>query len=523
MASAALAVDAAKTPKNMSREGIEHRAAKVSLVTGLSTILAVVFQLIAVPICLRYWGQEAYGSWLALFAAFMLLRSLDAGYVAYVGNKLNQLYHQNTQALRAHLSSAMAGIALIGGLQLALVTAALLSDPLATLLGIPAGKTSGQLDGVGLFVLMLSWVLTGSYLGIVHRLLIPAGLMYQAAWWSMAFQVSQFAAIMAAAMLQLGMLQTSLLFALSQMFLYVAPAVYIRQKLPAYYPWWQGARVTTGLKDLGHSTMLTASNLIQQGATNGVVLLISALAGPAAVPVYTTVRTLTNLWANVTNVLTMPLLPDLVRFHAKGEANKLVALNEAYWVLVGSTVNWGVLLSYPLLVPLYGYWTGHALALDNALLCLLLGSVVATNAGALMSMHLNGINSLRIILGASLVRGVLGLGVGVLTYEHLGLAGFGLGIFVGELAAVLMTGRFFVKYELLDKGVKMPVLAFSPAILGTGSVLLFLAGEGFGWFPVRWAWPIAMAGVVMASVWGWKRLDDDVRKRLVSILAKRFS
>lgn len=506
----------------MSHGGIEHRAARVSVVTGLSTILSVAFQLIAVPVCLRYWGQEAYGSWLALFAAFMLLRSLDAGYVAYVGNKLNQLYHQNTQALRMHLSSAVTGIALIGGLQLVLVMVALVYAPLAAMLGMPAGESSGPMDKLGLLVLMVSWVLTGSYLGIVHRLQIPAGLMYQAAWWSMVFQVSQFASIMIAALLKLGLLQTSILFALSQLIIYVASAVYVRQKLPTYYPWWQGARVSTGLQDLSHSMLLTASNLIQQGSTSGVVLLVSLLAGPAAVPIFTTVRTLSNLWTNVTNVLTTPLLPDVVRFHAKGEAHKLVALNEAYWVLVGSAVNLGVLLSYPVVATLYGYWTGHAVALDKSLLCLLLSSVVVTNAGALMSMHLNGINSLRIVLGASLARGILGLGVGALSYAQLGLAGFGLGILAGELAALLITGRFFVKYELVAKGIRMPVAAFAPAVLGMVSVLLFLAGEGFGWLPFRWALAMAMAGVLTATLWGWNRLEHDVRIRLVGLIAKRF-
>jgi len=72
----------------VSRDGVEHRAARVSLVTGLSTLLSVGFQLISVPICLKYWGKETYGSWLALYAAFMLVRSLDTGFVSYVCNKL---------------------------------------------------------------------------------------------------------------------------------------------------------------------------------------------------------------------------------------------------------------------------------------------------------------------------------------------------------------------------------------------------------------------------------------------------
>lgn len=506
----------------MSAARLEHRAAKVSLVTGLSTVLAVAFQLTAVPVCLHYWGQETYGSWLALFAAFMLLRSLDTGYVAYVGNKLNLLYHHDIHSLRVHLASAVAGIALIGSLQLVLAVGAVISDRLASIFGIPDEATSGLPDRIGLLVLVASWALTGSYLGIAHRLLIPAGLMYQAAWWSMGFQVSQFGAIMAAALLQLGMLQTSILFAMTQLVFYVASAIYVRKKLPAYYPWWEGGRARIGLKDLGHSTMLTASNLIQQGATNGVVLLVSALAGPGAVPVFTTVRTLTNLWTNVTNVLTTPLLPDVVRFHTKGETHKLMALNEAYWMLVGAAVNWGVLLSYPLLAPLYGYWTGHALVLDKTLLCLLLGSVVVTNVGALMTMHLNGINSLRIVLGASVVRGALALGGGALGYAQLGLAGFGLGILAGELAALLMTGNFFVKSELVDKGIRVSVAAFAPAMLSTGSVILFLAGEGFGWVSAVWAWPMALAGVTAASIGGWKRLDHGVRVRIVGMLVRSF-
>jgi O-antigen/teichoic acid export membrane protein len=507
----------------MSREGIEHRAAKISLVTGLSTVMSVAFQLIAVSVCLKYWGQETYGNWLALFSAFLLLRSLESGYVAYVGNKLNYLYHQDKQALREHLSSAVVGIALIGCLQLLLTIGTMVSERLAASLGMPGSAASDLQGSLGLLVLMASWVLTASYLGIVHRLQIPAGLMYQAAWWSMMFQISQFSAIVAAALLRLNLLQTSILFSVSQLIIYLASAIYIKQKLPTYYPWWKGGRVSIGLDDLRKSIMLTVGNLIQQGATNGLVLLVAALAGPTAVPVFTTVRTLTNLWTNVTNVLTTPLLPDLVRFHATGETHKLVTVNEVYWVVVGSVVNWGVLLSYPLLPPLYDFWTGHTVVLDKTLLCLLLGSVVVNNAGALMAIHLNGINSLRIVLSAAVVRGVLGLGGGAVGYAQFGLAGFGFGILAGELAVLLMMGRFFVRNELIDRGGKMPAGSLGPVALGMGSVLLFLAEDGWGWLPVILAWPLALTSVAVATVWGWKRLHPKVRARLVGMVAKRFN
>lgn len=502
----------------MNGRRIEYRAAKVSVVTGLSTILAVAFQLISVPVCLKYWGKETYGSWLALFSAFMLLRSLDGGYTAYVGNKLNYLYHQNIDALREHLSSAVAGIVVIGSLQLILAAGTLILVPLAAMLGMPAGHADGLLTKLGLLLLVISWVLTGSYLGIVHRLLIPAGLMYQAAWWGMGFQVSQFGAIIVAAIFRLNMLQTSFLFALSQLTVYVTSALYVRVKLPGFWPWWHGASVYTGLSDLGQSFMLTVSNVIQQCATNGVVLVVSALGGPVVVPVFTTVRTLTNLWTSVTTVLTAPLLADVVRFHAKGQPHKLMAMNEAFWVLIGSLINWGALLSYPLIPFLYGRWTGHAVPFNRLLICLMLGSVVVSSAGALMALHLNGINSLRIVLGTSVARAVLGLGGGALGFRQLGLGSFGLGILAGELAATLMTGHYFVRHELIEKGLKMRWATLGPVLLGIGSALLFFVGAGFGWWSTGWIWLAALAGVAVASVWGWQELDSDIQTRLTDLM-----
>ena len=72
------------------------------------------------------------------------------------------------------------------------------------------------------------------------------------------------------------------------------------------------------------------------------------------------------------------------------------------------------------------------------------------------------------------------------------------------------------------KGSRCQWLPLRRRLLDTGSVLLFLASEGFGWLSVLWAWPAAMAGVVLASVWGWKRLDDDVQGRILGLLENRL-
>jgi O-antigen/teichoic acid export membrane protein len=214
------------------------------------------------------------------------------------------------------------------------------------------------------------------------------------------------------------------------------------------------------------------------------------------------------------------LLPDVVRIHAKGEVKKLVAINQAYWVLAGSAVNLGAILSYPLIPFLYAKWTAHAVALDQPLLCLLLSSVVVANTGALMALHLNGINSLRVVLGTSVARAILSLGGGALGFKRYGLASFGLGILAGEIVATLITARHFVKHEVKAKGSRIPVSDFGPVSLSTGAVLLFFIGAGLGWWSVGGVWLLAIVCVATASVWGWNTLESELQNRLKGIPIK---
>lgn len=505
-----------------SRGGIEYRVAKISLVTGFSACLSVGFQLVSVPVCLKNWGGEAYGRWLALYAAFLLVRSLDSGFVSYVGNKINYLYHQSQDELRDHLGSSISGIAAIGALQLSIGVAACFSNGIFALLGVSPASSADWRSGMAFLVLTATWVLSGSFLGVVHRLLIPTGLMGQAAWWSMGFQASQFAGIMLAATLHFDLLETGLLFAFSQLSVYIASAVYIRRKLPAFYPWWRGCKPRTGLRDLGHSTLLTASNFIQQGTTNGAVILVSALSSPAIVPAFTTVRTLANLWTNATNVLTTPLLPDVIRYRAKGEGWKLATISEVYWVLVGSAVNFGILLTYPFIQPVYSYWTAHAVELDKSLLCTLLAGVVLGNVGGLITMYLNGINRLNVVLAASGIRGVVTLVVGRALFFHFGLAGLGTAIFGGELLSLLVLSHYFFRREVKSQGVELSVRSTVPILISTASVLVYLMSEGISFSLASYIYPVALMAVVTAALFGWGGLDRELRTRLSRMVCGRF-
>ncbi|HEU4662455.1 MAG TPA: hypothetical protein VFS55_00345 [Dokdonella sp.] len=499
----------------MSRAGVEHRAAAVSLVSGLGALLSIVFQLVSVPVCLHFWGRERYGAWLAVFAAATMFRMVDGGFIDYVGNRLNLLYHTDRDAMRRVLASSAVGSAVLGLLQLGIVCVALA-------VGASAGASAAgaaERAPVALVVLVAAWVMSGSFIGIVHRLLVPAGMMCQAAWWAMGYQTAIFAGLVTAAIARLDLLATSLLVATVQASVYFASAFYIRRRLPEFFPWWHRPDARTAFADLARSMTFVLGTALQQAATGGTVLLVGAMLGVAAVPVFTTMRTMANLWNTLTATLTSPLLPDLVRYHATRQPAKLVALVEAHAWLVGTLVDLGIVIGYPFMVAVYASWTRGALPLDRPLLAALLAAAALYNAGALMTVYLTGINDARAVLGLALVRALLTLAAGAAAMRF-GVAGAGYGILLAEAACFSLAASVLFPAALrrLDRAARGPRLGWAWTTAACAIAFLAAAASGAGAAPLLLA--VVAAAMLVAAWRGFLRLDGDVRRRLLALGAR---
>ncbi|MGH8560329.1 MAG: lipopolysaccharide biosynthesis protein [Methylococcales bacterium] len=499
----------------MNNRTVEQRAARVAAVTGLSTAITMGLQLISVPVCLHYWGKATYGVWLALFSVFTLFRTIDAGFTAFVGNKINFLFHRNSAEMREALASSVWGCLLIGTIESTLCFLLLIFGESPRVLGVSAASVGNSALDWSLVVLVGAWALTGPYLGIVQRLLVPAGMMYQAAWWGMAYQVSQFLLIMGAAVLEASIFQASVVFSLAQAGIYIASGLYVRYKMFAFYPAWRDAKLSVGMRDLWRSMLLTFANLLQQGTNSGFVILLATVSGVMAVPAFTTVRTMANLWNTLASVITTPLLPDVVRYHAASDGAKLIAIQKAHWFLAGTAVNLSILLLFPFIEYAYGYWTARQLVLDKSLLCALLGGVTFANLGGLINIYLNGINRTRDVLAIAIVRGGLALGLGVFLLPGNGPVGLGIAIVVGEFVGTLVLGYYFFSREIFYLGSKLSGQTIGPIVISTSSVLLYLLLQAVG---VGWNLGLqilALSGVVFGAWFGWRTLERETKIRFM--------
>jgi len=504
-----------------TRRTIQQRTAHASVAGLVSTAASIVLQIATVPFVLTFWGAERYGLWLAVMAVVMTVRSIEGGYITFVGNQFNVLYHESRDRLQRTLGASIAMCAGLGAVQI-LVSAALLASGSDSILwGAGKGHLDGDNAGVALIVLVVAWALAGNFPALLNRLLVPAGMLSHAIWWSLAYQATLFAVVMLAAWLGASIQRAAAAYAAAQALIYLTSAGYIRRKLPEFYPWWHGGRLSTGLQDLSRSIVLTVNSGVQQAGVSGALLVVSSFLGPAMVAAFGTARTLANFGTALGGVFANALAPELVRYFVTAQHEKLLLAFRATALSSGLAVNVSLLALIACAEPVYAIWTNGRLSLDLPVFLGLAAAVSAWSAGWPFCNFLAVINSLRAQLMLTLIRTGAALGVGVAYVDAFGLAAVALGIGLGELAASLLASFVIVPRLIASREGHVPRLVQAEGLFLSLPVLgICLYGMFAGDLPG--ALTLAAAAVVLLLGWrAWRRLPQDARERAASIIRRK--
>ena len=502
---------------------VQRRAAAASVAGLTATAASMVLQLATVPLALTYWGTETYGVWLAVAAGFMLLRVPEGGYVTFVGNKMNALYHSDNDGLRRTLAAAAPICALIGASQVVAWIALLLADLDGRLLGIPVGHAASSEAGMAVLLLLCVWAIACLYPSVALRLLAPAGLLAVGIWWGLAIQAAQFGAIVLAALNETSILQAASIFAAALAAVYLASARYLRRKLPGFYPWWRGGHWYSGLGDLARSALLTANSAAQQAGTSGVILMVSGMLGAVAVPAFATTRTLTNLSNTLGGVFANALSPELVRYFVSGQRDKLTAGLRTTTILSGLVVNVSLLALLGIGSWIYEVWTNGRISFDLQLFLYLAAAVSMRSAGWTHSNLLAVLNSLAPQLILTLIRTCAALGTGAALIGSLGLSGLALGILIGETTASLLASLVLVPDLIASRGGRLPYMVrVEGFLMSLPLVATAIVGAASG--ALSGLLILGAVAATFAAAWYmWQQLPDEVRFRARSIVQSRIS
>lgn len=501
------------------KKAIHERAFSGALASGLSVTAQLVMQILQVPLLLHVWGKEQYGAWVAIFAIFSLLNALDLGHQTYVGNLLNRYYFESRELFQQTLASSLLVTVVFGLIEILLLGILVNNNWFVDLIGIRQ-TTSGS-GAVALLILFTAWVCVQNPLYMASRVWVPTGQFARSQLWGVACRVGPFSLAVAVALFGGSVLGATMGWVAGGMLVSVFLFYDLRKSAKEFYPWWKGGSLRVGGANWLRSIWMTANGILEQSSINGVTLIVGQLLGVAALPAFTTVRTLANIATTGTGVVLTPLQIDFVRFKVNREYDKLAQSFAVVWFGLGTFIALVLVIFSPFMGKIYRLWTHGALSFDYTLYAVLGISVAVRGIGAPMANYIVFINQLGAQSWGAVVRAIIVVGGTVLLLPRMGLVGVGLAIAIAEMAGSFLVPLWYVAAEFRANGERFPwqQLVFSLVGLAIAGSCLFVAGSSKG---IAWSFALGGVGAITILAWyQWAGLSDDVRSR-VQALVMRF-
>jgi O-antigen/teichoic acid export membrane protein len=408
----------------------------------------------------------------------------------------------------------------LGAIELLVTAALVLGGVLPWALGQASGSVPGE-AALAFALLVLTWVVQGSLGGVWARLYPASGRYARAVWWGIAYRLLSTVVTIAAVAAGAGILGVVLATSLMTLVYVAALLRDVRARFGGMEPFGAGARPALALANLARSLVVTGCALAAQLQQHGVVFLLSAGVGLSLLPVFTTTRTLANVFFQASAVVTGPLQPEMVRLRALGEHDKLADTLRALWFVSGVPVNLGLCLGLPLYAPLYRAWTGAAMAFDAELFAWLAVAISLRALGAPFTALIAGLNALRaqawIAVGqTALVLSALALGIG-----PLGIPAAGLAVALGELCGSVILPAVLMRRIAPELTTRLPLAALLVRALPSAIVAIGLLGTAHHWLTSAHALVLTLtAGGLLYAV-QWQALGAPLRQRLLGTLRRQ--
>lgn len=499
-------------------KSIEHKSFRGTVLGLISFLLNIVYSLMLIPVFLTFWGDEKYGYFLAIYAFVQLMRTLDTGHQIYVGNEFSKSYYQNPEKAYEILSSSIGIAFVLGFIELLVFLVLWYVGVLDYLIGVDM-KTN-HLFFWGILGMLIMWWLVGSIGGILARIILAKGYYSESVMFAILIKFIETIILFIAVYYNYSINSAFFLIAFATL-LYSAGVFYWTAiRMPEYFPWWKNYNMRLGFKNFGKSMVLTTNGFLDQLNSNGTLFLIGKYLSAGTIPVFTTIRTLTNTMTMLTNLMIQPLIPEMIRFDSEGQKDKIWKIIEVNWFISGALISFSFLFLIPVVDMLFRIWTNGHIEFNNLLFYLLALSVVAVNFGRSMTSYLIGINDLKGISAITYVRFLLVFGCSFLFIDKLGLLAIGLGILISEMVCSVVLPTIFARIHLRDHQFdifKLVVAMFPMVVLGLGMFLCYIYPEIV--LPICL---ISGSCIAVICYWQWNALEGEVRYRILHFIQNGF-
>ncbi|HTM48843.1 MAG TPA: hypothetical protein VL285_09195 [Bryobacteraceae bacterium] len=496
-------------------QSVTRRVAGGAALSAAALAVSIAGQALSVPILLGHWGISAYGGWLALTNLASSISLLNLGVQSHVTNQLIVLTARGRNGAAARvLGSALKLYAVLCLAAVAGITAGLVLFSPSRIVDTGGIGRAGSLLIVAAHGLLAVYGILG---GLLMNLLRVGGQLPRQLAYGLIERVALLSAPILVACLggapplaswitvgAMGVIDATLL-----------RDVFRRTPVPIAP---SAGSLREGLRLAAPGLLFAGAALSPQLLATGITLLVSRVAGAAAVVTFTTALMLTNLFRLILNQAVNVLSQEVTLLLATGDRTRLRHWYSLLWKAGSATAVAASIVfsaSAPALVRL---WTSGRVQVDFELNLLLCAYLAVHAAGILSAGFGLAMNRQREVFFVQLAAGAAALVCCAVSVRKFGLPGAAASLLcvqtLATAALTVLNGRWleFRAAPLWRRG--FPTVAFACA-----SIWLARATNGAA---SAIAVPVSFAACLSLAWLTW--LDAGERNRLldsVRLLAQR--
>jgi len=408
-------------------------------VTTFDKLVIAATQLALVPVLAHRWGLERYGLWLLLATVPQFLSMSDFGFATAAGTRMTMAAArgERDEVVRVFQSAWRAIVASSAAILLVLLAAVWLMPQavLQELDGAPPGTVRATLT---ILVLYGVAAVQGSIFFAGFR---AAGLFALGGFWNATVLLIENAALVLTVLAGGNLVAAALAWLIGRLLGLAGQNLLLRRRVPWLRIGWREGNWREARRLLAPAGAVMLLPLAQALVLQGTALVVGAVAGQAAVPVFAATRTLSRIGMQLCWIVSTPIMPELSAAAARGDRQRMAALTGATLLLSGLLV-----VPYALGFALFGQaaigvWTHGAILPPQALVTLvaiglLCGGLWYPVSNLILACNRHAGYTVRYVLLA-----LASLPLSSLCVERFGVAGAGLAMAALDGAMLLVVVR----------------------------------------------------------------------------------
>lgn len=395
-------------------------------------------RLVITPLVLSSWNAEQYGFYLVLAAMISLFAIPGRSFENVINRELLRMGGDVPGRLRAlHGGGVLVSLAV----EAVVAVAAYICLKIGVLIGPEAIHfLAGREWGVAL-AMFVARALSGFPGATYSQVLSCYGYFPKLVWLGLAGRFLGIVVPGTAAYANFGPVAVTLLDLLAPCMFTLPAWVVLRRWARKVGVWGWAPEVGPAFNTLISSTQNLLSEIVTMMRGEGLRLILSPLAGSAALAPFATMRTGANLALQGLSTVSSPLMPELMRYLRSRDQERMESAFCILWLPVSIVMCPIVVLLQLFIAPLFLVWTRGKVAFDPMLFALLSASVLFNAATQPAISVVLGNNLLRAQLVISVIISAVTVIGAFLAIPWLGISGAATALLAGECVSIILYVR----------------------------------------------------------------------------------